>query len=81
MKERETAKKHDLHLNHVITEILRHQFFRKPDFPITRYDCLLNVCDNLIKDSRKRQEDDFRKTPYENAYRMNDKVDTNNCLV
>ena len=81
MKERETAKKHDIYLNHVVTEILRHQFFRKSDFPITKYDCLLDVCDNLIKDSRKRQEKEFLKTPYENAYRMKDKVDIDNCLV
>ena len=72
--EDESVQEKEIHITHIITEILRHQFFRKIDFPVTKYDCLLDVCDNLIKESRRRQENRFKRTAYQIIDQAKDKV-------
>ena len=72
--EDESVQEKEIHITHVITEILRHQFFRKIDFPVTKYDCLLDVCDNLIKESRRQQENRFKRTAYQIIDQVQDKV-------
>ena len=74
------TKEHKIHLNLVMNEILRNQFFRKPDFAVAKYDCLLDVCDNLVKQNRKRQEDNFRKMPYGTDNSLKDEVNTDVVL-
>ena len=64
----------EINLSHVLTEILRHQFFRKKDIPKDKKDCLLNVCDKLIYESRAKQERMFQKTPDVNANNLEEKV-------
>ena len=72
--EEESDQEKEIHITHVITEILRNQFFRKIDFPVTKYDCLLDVCDNLIKESRRRQENRFKRTAYQEIGVVKNKV-------
>ena len=72
--EDESVQEKEIHISHVITEILRNQFFRKIDFPVTKYDCLLDVCDNLIKESRRRQENRFKRTAYQEIGIVKNKV-------
>ena len=72
--EKESDQEKEIHITHVITEILRNQFFRKIDFPVTKYDCLLDVCDNLIKESRRRQENRFKRMAYQEIGAVKDKV-------